>query len=250
MDKAVEILRKRGKAKQGEAASRETAEGRIAAHIAPDLSSGALVEMRCESAPVTKSDGFIQLANDVARQIAEGAPADVAALLAQPFVGDPARTVSDRIADTIGLIRENMKPARFLRLSGGRLGSYIHHDGSVGVLLQVEGTRADAQLLRDVCMHIAAANPTAALREEISQEVIAKEREIAKAQMDADPKNARKPANILEQILEGKVKTWFAENVLVEQPFVRDPSKTVGQLLAAQGLKVVKFVRFKVGEKS
>src|SRR5262249_20121515 len=159
------------------------------------------------------------------RQVAERAPADVAALLAQPFVGDPRRTVNDRIADTIGLIRENMKPARFARFSGGRGGRYIPHHRTLGRLLEIQGGRAAPQLLREVCMPIAANNPTAALREDVSKEVIDKEREIAKAQMDADPKNARKPANILDQILEGKIKTWFAEHVLVEQPFVKDTSK-------------------------
>src|SRR5262249_17432877 len=136
------------------------------------------------------------------------------------------------------------------RLTGGLLGSYVHHDGSVGVLVQVEGTRADPQLLRDVCMHITAKNPLAALREDIPREVVEKEKEIARAQMAAEPKNQNKPANIQEKILEGKLKTWFAENVLVEQPFVKDDSKTVGELLRANGLKLVKFVRYKVGEVS
>ncbi|HYT89005.1 MAG TPA: translation elongation factor Ts, partial [Gemmataceae bacterium] len=250
MEKAIDILRSRFKNVAVKKGERETAEGRIAAYITPDQTTGALVEVRCESPSVIKVDAFIALSNGIAKQVAVSAPANVEALLAQPFVDEPGRTVNDRITDTIGLIRENMKPARFVRLSGGQIGSYVHHDGSVGVLLQVEGGRADAQLLRDVCMHITAKNPVVALREDISKDVIDKEREIAKAQMDADPKNARKPANILDQILEGKLKTWFADNVLVEQPFVKDDSKTVGQLLAAQGLKVVKFVRFKIGEKA
>jgi elongation factor Ts len=248
MDKAIENLRKKGKAAAVKRVGKETAEGRIGAWIAPDQSTAALVELRCESPPVVKADAFIALANHLARQVAEKAPANVEALIAQPFVGDPKHTVNDRIQDTIGLIRENMKPQRFVRLSGGLLGSYVHHDGSIGVLVQVEGARADAQLLRDVSMHITAKNPVAARREDISRDVIDKETEIARAQMAADPKNASKPANILEKILEGKMKTWFAENVLVEQPFVKDDSKTVGDLLKAAGLKVVRFIRYKVGE--
>jgi elongation factor Ts len=250
MDKAVEFLRKKGRSIADKKGARETAEGRIGVYVDDTQTMGALVEMRCESPPVVKSDAFIQLANDIARQVALKGADSVEGLLAQPLVGDPKHTVADRINDTIGLIRENMKPARFTRLTGGLLGSYVHHDGSVGVLVQVEGEKADPQLLRDVCMHITAKNPVAARREDIPKEVVEKETEIARAQLAADPKNARKPANIQAMILEGKLKTWFAENVLVEQPFVKDDTKTVGELLRAHGLKMVKFVRYRVGEVS
>jgi elongation factor Ts len=201
--------------------------------------------MRCESAPVAKSDQFAKLANDVAKQIALKAPATVEALLAQPFVDDPKRTVSDRITDVVGLIRENMKPARMVRMTG-LLGYYIHHDFSVGVMVQVEGAQAGPQLLKEICMHITSKNPVATRREDISAETLAKEKEIARSQAAA----TGKPANIVEKIAEGKMKTWFAENVLLEQPFVKDDSKTVGDLLKAADLKLIKFVRFKVGELS
>jgi elongation factor Ts len=127
-------------------------------------------------------------------------------------------------------------------------GGYIHHDGSVGVMLVVEGDKADQQLLRDLCMHITARNPAFGRREDVSAEVIAKEQEIARSQIAADPKNANKPAQIVEKIAEGKLKTWFTENVLLEQPFVKDDSKIVGDLLKSAGLKFVKFLRYKVGE--
>jgi elongation factor Ts len=250
MEKAIDYLRERFKDVAVKKGERETAEGRIATFIDDTQTMGAILEMRCESPPVVKSDAFVQLANDLARQVALKGADSVEGLLAQPLVGDPKHTVQDRVNDTIGLIRENMKPARFTRLTGGLLGSYTHHDGSVGVLLQVEGQRADPQLLRDVCMHITAKNPVAARREDLSPEVIAKETEIAKAQLAADPKNAKKPANIQAMILEGKLKTWFAENVLLEQPFVKDDSKTVGDLLKGAGLTLVKFVRYRVGEVS
>jgi elongation factor Ts len=250
MEKAIDWLRTKGRSIAGGKTARETAEGRIGVYVDDTQTMAALVEMRCESPPVVKSDAFIQLANDLARQVALKGADSVEGLLAQPLVGDPSHTVQDRINDTIGLIRENMKPARFTRLTGGLLGSYVHHDGSVGVLVQVEGEKADPQLLRDVSMHITAKNPVAARREDIAKEVVEKETEIAKAQLAADPKNAKKPANIQAMILEGKLKTWFAENVLVEQPFVKDDSKTVGELLRAHGLKMVKFVRYRVGEVS
>lgn len=244
MEKAVEILRKRGRDVADKKGSRETAEGRIAAYIDPAKSVGAIVEMRCESPSVIKNEMFVQLANDIARQIADKNPANVEELLQQPYFGDPTKTVQEHIKDTAGLIRENMKPARFVRLTG-TLGSYTHHDGSVGVMVQAEG-KGDSQVLRDVSMHVTARNPVAARREDVPAETIEKEKEIARSQAAA----TGKPANIVEKIAEGKLKTWFAEHVLLEQPFVKDDSKTVGDLLKSAGLKLVKFVRMRVGESS
>jgi elongation factor Ts len=245
MELAVKKLREKNAAIQAKKGEREAAEGRVAVYFDPQKQFGAILEMRCESAPVAKSEGFVQLANDLARQVAAADPADVDALLKQPFVDDKSKTVGDRIGDVIGIMRENMKPARFTRLTG-LLGGYVHHDGSVGVLLQVEGAQADAQLLRDVSMHVTAKNPVAALREHVDSAVVEKEKEIAKTQAAA----TGKPANIVERIAEGKLKTWYAENVLAEQPFVKDDSKTVGDLLKASGLKLVRFVRYRVGEVS
>jgi elongation factor Ts len=246
IDKAIEWLRKKNASIQAKKGERETDTGRVAVHLDPAHKAGAIIEVRCESAPVAKSEPFVVLANDLARQAAEKGAASVEELLAQPFVGDAKKTVNDRIGETIGLVRENMKVARLARLSGGLLGAYTHHDGSVGVLLQVEGAQADPQLLRDVAMHITAKNPVSARREDVPQALVDKEKEIARAQAAA----TGKPANIVERIAEGKMKTWFAENVLVEQPFVKDDSRTVGDLLKAAGLKMVGFVRFRVGEKT
>jgi elongation factor Ts len=248
MEKAVEILRKKSKDIQDKKMARETAEGRIAVFIDPAQKVGTILEMRCESAPVVKSEHFVKLANEVAKQITLKAPATVEELLAQPSVADPKKTVNERIADVVGLIRENMKPARFTRLTGGLFGAYAHHDGTIGVLLQVEGAKADEQMLADVCMHIAALNPMAARPEDVPSAVLAKEKEIALGQIAADPKNAKKPANIMEKIVDGKIKAWLKENILVDQPFVKDDSKTVGELLKSAGLKIVRFVRYKVGE--
>jgi len=242
-DLAVKKLREKNAAIQAKKGERETAEGRIAAFIDPAQQIGAIIEVRCESAPVAKSEGFVQLANDLAKQVAVANPATVEALLAQPFVGDKSRTVSERIGDVVGVMRENMKPVRFTRLTG-LLGEYVHHDGSVGVLVQVEGSAADAQMLRDVSMHVTAKNPLAALREHVDPSLVAKEIEIARSQAAA----TGKPAQIVEKIAEGKMKTFYADNVLAEQPFVKDDSKTVGDLLKSAGLKLVRFVRYRVGE--
>src|SRR5262249_6513192 len=116
MEQAVEILRKKNSAIQAKKGERETAEGRIAVYIDPATQGGAIVELRCESAPVAKSEPFVQLANGIAKQTALKGATTVEALLAQPFVDDPQRTVHDRIGEVVGLIRENMKPARMARL--------------------------------------------------------------------------------------------------------------------------------------
>jgi elongation factor Ts len=247
MEKAVELLRKKMKDVQDKRVGKETAEGRIAVYVDAKETVGAIVEVRCESAPVAKAEQFVQLANDLAKQVALKSPANVDALLKQPMFDTTTKTVSERLGEVIGLIRENMKVQRFTRLTG-MCGEYSHHDGTLGVLVQVEGSKADPLLLRDVCMHIAARNPLAATTADVPAATIEKEKEIAREQLANDPKNKSKPANIMEKILEGKLKTWFAENVLVEQPFVKDDSKTVGQLLAQNGLKLVKFVRYRVGE--
>jgi len=242
MDKAIEFLRKKYsgmKPKEG----RETAEGRIAVFIDPVAKVGAILEMRCESAPVAKSEFYIKLANQIAKQVALKNPESVEALLAQPFVDDPKKTIQELIGEVYGQLREVMKPQRFARLTG-LLGEYCHHDGSVGVLLEVQGDKADPQLLRDVCIHITALNPIAARRDDVSKDLVAKEMEIAKAQALA----TGKPANIVEKIAEGKLKTWFADNVLLEQKFVKDDSKTVEEMLKSQSLTLAKYLRYKVGE--
>ncbi len=249
IDKAVELLRKKAGSKIGTFAARETAEGRVAIFLDAATKTGAIVELRCETAPVSKTDQFIQLAGELAKQITVANAANVEELAKQPSVAQPGKLISDRIMDVFQIIRENLKPHRFTRLTG-LLGEYVHHDGSVGVLLQVEGDSATPQLLRDVCMHIAARNPVSGTKDDVPAEKLAKEIEIARDQTKNDPKNASKPANIIEKIIEGKIKTWLAENVLLEQPFVKDDTKTVGQLLAGSGLKFVRFVRYKVGELS
>src|SRR5260370_10648322 len=209
MEKAVDILRKKNAAIQAKKGERETAEGRIAVYIDPAKQVGAIVEVRCESAPVAKSEPFVRLARDIAKQVALKEPTSVEALLAQPFVDDPERSVNERIGDAVGLVRENMKPTRMARLTG-LLGSYTHHDGSVGVLLQVEGAKADPQLLSDICMHITALNPVAARREDIDPPLIEKEKEIAKTQSTA----MCKPPTIGDKISVRHLRTWIAAKVL------------------------------------
>jgi len=250
MAKAVDLLRQWNKDVKEKRAFNETAEGRIGIFIDPSTENAAIIEVRCESAPVAKSDQFITLAYELARGVAENNPESLEHFLNHPLSGTTG-TVTDRISDVIGLIRENMKVQRFQRLYGGVFGEYVHHDGTLGVLLQTKGTGGNAEVLRDISAHIAALNPVYAKTEDVPDDIQAKEKEIALQQIQADPKNAGKPANILDKIIEGKLKTWAGENVLLEQPIANQAKyekKTVGQLLKAAGLELVGYVRYKVGE--
>lgn len=248
LEKAIEVLRKKNAAIQAKTSGREAGEGRIGLFISPDGKHGGLIELRCESAPVAKNEHFVSLANDLAAHItAKGVPASADELLSQPHHSGSGRTVNERVGEAVGLLRENMKVTRMKRLEGTAVGGYVHHDGSIGVLVVAEGEgKPDATLLRDIAMHITAKLPVAVTREDIPAELIAKEKEIAKSQAEAS--SAGKPANIVEKIAENRVNTWLKESCLEEQTFVKDESKTVGQLLKAAGLKAKAFVRFKVGE--
>jgi elongation factor Ts len=244
IEAAIDHLRKAGAKASLKRAGNETAEGRIGVYLDDAAQVGAIVELRCESAPVAKGEHFVKLAGAIAKVVATKNPASVDALLTTD--GGNGKTVTDLIHDVIAVLRENMKVQRFTRLTGGMFGEYVHHDGTLGVLLQVSGSGANPGLLRDVCMHIAAVQPTpvAARREEVDPALVAREKEIAKAKAEA----TGKPSQIAEKIAEGQMKTWYAENVLAEQPFVKDQARTVGQVLKEAGLEVTRFVRYKVGE--
>jgi elongation factor Ts len=247
MQKAIDWLRTQNKNMGVAREGNETAEGRIGAFYDNAAKSAAIIEMRCESAPSAKSDQFIALATDIAKFVAGSKAADVPATLAESF---GKGTVQDRINETVGVIREKMILQKFQRLSGGIYGAYIHHDGTVGVLIECKGTTPNDELLRDVSAHIAALNPPYATTADVPVDVVTKEKGLVKADMDADPKNVGKPANILEKIAEGKLRTRLAEVVLTEQPMangIKYPGTSVGAALKKAGLEPVKFIRLKVG---
>jgi len=247
IEKAKLILREEGGKFLVDKGSRETAEGRIGSY-SDAKSAGALVELRCESPSVVKNDRFVALANDLAKQVAQKNPGNVDELLKMKFVGDASQTVQDRVAEVVGLIRENMRPARFVRFEG-ITGEYVHHDGATGVLLQVRGESADPTLLRDICTHIAALRPTYATVADVPNDIVKREEQLAKQQ--ADEQAAGKPPGVIEKIAAGKYQTWLAENVLVQQPManqIKYAKKTVGELLKAAKLEIEQFVRMKVGE--
>lgn len=249
MDKAIAYLKSLNSKMQAKREGNETAEGRIAVSYDNAAKKAAIVEMRCESAPSAKSDQFIALANDIAKFVASSKAADVPALLVEKY---GAGTVQDRINDTVGVIREKMILQKFTRLEGGVYGGYIHHDGTVGVLVECSGTASGNtdELLRDVAAHIAALNPPYASPANVPAEQMDKEKAAVKAEMDADPKMGQKPANILEKITGDKLSKRLSEYVLSEQQMANDikyPKTTVGAALKKAGLEPVRFVRFKVG---
>ncbi len=260
--KAEELLRKSGALAAAKKAGRETAEGRIAVYITDCGSKGGIVEVRCETAPVSNTEDFIEMCKKIANHVAttENLPASVEELMGQKLASDNAQTVKDILDEVINKIRENMQIARFERIEGGILGSYEHHNGQVASVIQLEGDSELAQneqakeLSRDLCMHITAINPVALDRDQMDEKVVENEKAVIKAQTMEQAKG--KPENIIEKIMTGKLNKWFNEQVLLEQPFVKDDKKTVKQFVdecsksIGKPISIKSFLRFEVGGKN
>lgn len=239
-EKAVELLRKAGAKLMEKRAGRATTSGRITIYLAPDMSVGTMIDLRCESAPVATNDQFVLLANDIAQQLATGPGADSPeALMAQPSPSKTAPTLKQQFDDLNNKIREVFNLERIVRIDG-RCGGYAHHNGAAGVLLQFEG--GNAELAKDICMHIAAMRPAVLYTEELDPEVVNKEREI----LSAAARQEGKPENIIAKMVEGRLRNFYAECCLAEQPFVKDDKKTVGQVAKEAGMKLVRFVRWEL----
>jgi elongation factor Ts len=237
MARAEEILRVKLGSKASKAASRIAAEGVIAAYISGGV--GVLVEVNCETDFVTKNDDFIDMANAVAKLIAEKNPADVAALLALPMGG---KTVEEVRAALIGKIGENMSIRRFKRYeSKSKLTSYLHGT-RIGVMVEYEG--ADEQVGKDVAMHAAAMKPVALSSNDVPADLIEKERSIA-SQKAAE---SGKPADIVAKMVEGTVQKYLKEVSLFNQTFVKNDKQTVEQMLKAANTTVKSFTMYVVGE--
>jgi elongation factor Ts len=237
MVRAEEILRVKLGSKASKAASRITAEGVIAAYI--DGGNGAVVEINCETDFVSKNDDFLKFANDVAKLVAENNPADVAALSALPLDG---KTVDQVRADLIGKIGENMTIRRFQRYAtSNKLAAYLHGT-RIGVLVEYEG--ADAEVGKNVAMHIAAMKPVAVSGDQVAPELIEKERKVA-AEKAAE---SGKPAEIVAKMVEGSVQKFLKEVSLFNQAYVKDDKSTVEQMLKANNTSVKGFTMFVVGE--
>ena len=241
-DKAVELLRKRGAQVLAKRSDRETAFGRFGWYIGLDKERGAMVELMCESAPVTQNEEFIQLANDLAEQLATGPGAETAdELLDQPSPSKDGMTLREQKDDLFNRIREVFNVGRMVRIDGGT-GGYSHNAGTIsGVLVGVEGGSDD--LARDVSMHVAAMRPAVLNIEDLNADEVAKEREILKAAALKEGK----PENIVEKMVEGRLRNYYAERVLLEQPYVKDDKQSVGKYAKANGMDVKVFHHWELG---
>lgn len=242
---AVRILKEKVKGFKEKSKDRVTSEGRIATLTAPDGLTAVMIDLRCESAPVSKSEDFTFLAGQLTKQLLNGPGASTPEeLLAQPAPDKPGVKLSDLQDEIINKIRENIVVARVLKVPGP-VATYTHHDGSLGVVFQASGQNATAPVLRDVAMHIASMNPTVCLPAQLDPAVVAAQRE----KEIADARASKKPENIVEKIVSGKMHIFFAnEGVLVEQAFVKDQAKTVEKALAEAGLAAVGFTRWRLGQ--
>ncbi len=242
IEAAIELMRKQGMAKADKKAGRVAAEGVITVCSSDDGSRTALVEVNSETDFVAKGDDFRNFAEAVCKTVLAHNPDSVEALLALPLEGGEG-TVDEARRALIAKVGENITVRRFVVVesAGRQLGVYLH-GSRIGVVAVLEG--GDAALAKDIAMHIAASRPLCVSAEDIPAEVLDKEREIYLAQA----KESGKPENIVEKMVEGRLRKFVNEVTLSGQPFVKDPDQTVGKLLEGQGAKVVEFHRLEVGE--
>jgi elongation factor Ts len=242
LDKAALLLRERGIAKADKKAGRATSEGRIVAGISEDGTTGALVELNCETDFVAKTDEFGAFGEELARIVRDQAPADLDALLA---TSTPDGSVDERLKAMIGKLGENMAVRRFARLAGdGQVASYVHAGGKIGVLVQAQGGGPDvSELAHNVCMHVAAMAPQSLNRDDLPGDVVEQEREVLRKQAEGEGK----PAEIIDKMVEGRLNKFFKEVVLLEQQLVMDPDTTVAKAAQAAGAEIVAFRRLQLG---
>jgi len=242
IEAAIELMRKSGLAKAGKRAGKVAAEGTIVIALGDDGRRAAMVEVNSETDFVAKGDDFRAFAEAVARTAAAQAPADLDALLAATLDGADG-TVDGVRQELAARIGENINVRRFVLLEAGdaQLASYLHGT-RIGVVVQHAG--GGEELGKDVAMHVAASRPVCVAEADVPAELVAKEREIFTAQAA----ESGKPANIVEKMVDGRVRKFLAEVTLVGQPFVKNPDQSVGDLLKGAGASVLRFERFEVGE--
>jgi elongation factor Ts len=240
MAKAEELLRVKLGTKAGKAASRVTAEGVVTSFVSG--STGARIEVNCETDFVTKNDSFLALANAAAKLVAEHNPVDLAALGALPYSQDSfGPTLEEVRKGLIGKIGENMSFRRFKRAAGGaKIANYLHGT-RIGVLVEYEG---DETAAKDVAMHVAAMKPVSLTSAEVPADLIEKERSVAAAKAA----ESGKPADIATKMVEGSVQKYLKEVSLFNQSFVKNDKQTVEQMLKAAGTTVKAFTLYVVGE--
>jgi elongation factor Ts len=242
LEAAVEILRKAGLAKADKKQDRTAAEGRIVIRVSQDGKRAVMLEVNCETDFVAKNEDFLRFAEQVA-EAALASGATTVEELAATLIEAGGKSVEETRRELVAKLGENIHLRRLTRLETelGNLASYLH-GSRIGVLVEMQG--GSAELARDIAMHIAASKPLWVREEEVPSAVLAKEREIFVAQAEA----SGKPKNVVEKMVEGRLRKYLQEVTLLGQPFVKDLELKVNELLEREGAQVVRFARFEVGE--
>ena len=242
LEKAIDFLRTKGLADAAKKSGRIAAEGIISSYVSDDKKTGAIVEVNSETDFVAKNEDFINFANSICLFIAENKPADLDALLGMTYEGT---TVEKALAEKIATIGENIKIRRFSHFAtnDGYIESYIHAGGKIGVLVEVAGASdSDKEVVRDVALHICAANPLCVDESGLDPKVIEHEKSIYMEKA----KESGKPENIIAKIVEGQINKFKQDVCLVSQKFVKNPDDNVAKVLGNK--KVVRFSRLQLGE--
>jgi elongation factor Ts len=244
VDKAVELLRIKGAKDVGKRAERTAGNGLVAEHF-NGTGDGTLIELNCETDFVAKNEQFIALADRIAGFAAASDVADVPALLAAEI--EPGKSVQQLIDDNSAKIGEKIELRRFAHFKGVFVISYLHKSDpslppTTGVLVELDVD--NAQVGKDVAQQIAAMSPKYLSNDDVPEDVVAKERALA----EQITRDEGKPEQAIPKIVEGRVRSYFKDFVLLEQPFVKDPKKTIAKVLQESGVTVKRFARFKVGQ--
>ncbi len=244
-DQAVDWLRKQGIKTQSMRADRETSCGRLAVYADPAKGVGAMIEFKCESPPVAGSPDFKDFCNDIAKTLALGPGAATAeALLAQKSLAHPDKTLGEIKDDLFNRMREVFELSRIKRIDAP-CGGYAHHDGTKAALVEITGPKAAeaGEIPKEIAMHVVALAPAAIRKEDLDPAVVEKEREI----LTEAARTEGKPENIIAKMIEGRLRNFFAQCVLIEQPFVKDDKLTVGQLAKQAGFEIKSVDNWKLG---
>ncbi len=260
MEKAVEYLREKGLAASEKKAGRIASEGLCLSYLTDDKKTGVVVEVNSETDFVAKNPVFREYVLQVAEQIAGSQAADVDALLTETWKFDTSLSVAEALSSKVAVIGENLKIRRFEKYElkeAGTIVSYIHGGGRIGVMIELacdNATEAVEEMGKNIAMQIAALNPQFISVDDVPAEFVAKEKEILTQQAMNDPKNASKPANIIEKMIEGRLNKEMKEICLVEQPYVKDGDLTVKKYIesvakeAGASISIKRMVRFETGE--
>ena len=248
LEKAAELLRDRGIVKARSKAGRATSEGQIAASVSEDRRAAALIEVNCETDFVAKTDEFGTFARDLCNLARQGHADDVGSLANVPFGNG---TVDERLTGVIAKLGENIRVRRFARLmagASGHISSYVHAGGKIGALVHVEADDPSdpkvTELAHSLCLHVTATHPLGVSREDVPAEEVERERQALRSQAEAEGK----PPQIIDKMVEGRLRKFFQEVALLEQPLVMDPDKTVATAARGAGAEVVAILRFQLGE--